>query len=178
MKKTKKKDVKVRAARKDVQMANGGTVVHTKKKIDAPVDVDTPVDVDEPKEKAFEPPTISIRGVEHKCLTEVDLLRLELLHAQIQAVANGSRAKTLEAEKFEQEAIMKLRKLRMYARDLGQEHIELNDKKMRFLGTLTDKYGVDFKNPQTTYDDETGAIIIIEEPIDRQKKKAEAEAKV
>jgi hypothetical protein len=126
------------------------------------------------KEDVFVPEVMNVKGVDHKVLTEVDLLTLELLHSQIRAVAASSRLMSVEADQLEMKTVMKIRKMRQDANDLAQEHIELNDKKKRLINKLSEKYGVNFSNPNTSYDTETRVISVVEEPFNRAKQKAEA----
>lgn len=129
---------------------------------------------DTAKKVEFVPEIMNVKGIDHKLLTEVDLLRLELLHAQIRAVASSSRLMSVEADQLEMRTVMKIRKMRQDANDLAQEHIELNDKKKRFINQLSEKYGVNFADPNTSYDTETRVISVVEEPFNRAKQKAEA----
>lgn len=118
----------------------------------------------------FEVPVVNVDGVDKPCLTEVDLLRLELAHVQIANAANGTRVKALEAERFELDAIAKVRKLRSDSRALADEHQNFIDDKTRLLNELSEKYKIDFKDPELTYNTDTRVISVPVKPFKREKK--------
>jgi hypothetical protein len=124
--------------------------------------------------KQFDVPMVDVDGVQRPCLTEVDLLRLELAHAQISNAANGARVKALEADQFEAAAIAKVRSLRSDSRALADEHQSLVDEKTRLLNELGEKYKINFKDPELTYNTDTRIIMVPEKPFKREKKEESA----
>ena len=119
----------------------------------------------------FEIPIVNIEGVDRKCLTEVDLLKLELLHSQIAENFQRKRAVALDADKTEQDAIRKVRSMRMEATALEQKHAELVDQRLRLTGYLSERYETDFRDPEFTYNTETRVLNIPVKPFKREQQK-------
>ena len=94
-------------------------------------------------------------------LAREHLLEAELLYSRRDAAQNLARLKATQAEKLEQDAVLRVRALRADAAAAEREAKGFQDEAKAFFGRIAAEYGVDFS--RCTYDSDSGIITEIEE---------------
>lgn len=103
------------------------------------------------------------------CMTKEDLLEVELYRAKALERDVAAQKLHLQAEQMEFNTKLTVKALRKEALVAEAQAQKLKDDQKRLFNKLGPKYGVNFK--KSTYDDETGIILVIDEVLDKQDKK-------
>jgi hypothetical protein len=120
------------------------------------------------EEKQDSIPFISVDGIERLCLAKEHLLEAEMMNFEIASYVEAIRARTIEAAKIEQEAVIRSSQLKQEANFLNDKRNIAIDRRKKFFGKLNDVYKIDFA--KATYDSETGIITVEHDKNDAVKK--------
>lgn len=93
-----------------------------------------------------------------KCLDEIDLLKLELLNVRISENLYRQKAMSLEADRIESDAVIRVRAIRQQVSAIDKDQHGLTAEKNALIDSLNRKYQVNFRDPALTYNTSTGII--------------------
>jgi hypothetical protein len=91
-------------------------------------------------------------------LSEVDKLRIELLNEKMARLVEGMKAKRIDIERIEAQTTLSLQKLKSDIATTEKILLEMNVSKKALLAEFSERYGVNFNDPSTSYNTKTGVV--------------------
>jgi tyrosine-protein phosphatase YwqE len=91
-------------------------------------------------------------------LSEIDKLRIELMNEKMARLVEGMKAKRVDIERIEAQTTLSLQKLQSDIASIEKTLLGMNESKRALLAEFSERYGVNFNDPSTSYNTKTGVV--------------------
>jgi tRNA uridine 5-carbamoylmethylation protein Kti12 len=91
-------------------------------------------------------------------LSEIDKLRIELMNEKMARLVEGIKAKRVDIERIEAQTTLSLQRLQSDITLIEKKLLGINESKRALLSEFSERYGVNFNDPSTSYNTKTGVV--------------------